>query len=125
MDPIKDLIEDRSVTLKNIFFEFDKATIRPEAALGLDRIVEVLKEYPDVVLRIESHTDRRGPAEYNKNLSQRRAQSTVDYIVSQGIDASRLSAVGKGEEEPLNDCADGCTEDEHEENRRSEFIIVE
>lgn len=125
MDPIKDLIEDRSVTLKNIFFEFDKATIRPEAALGLDRIVEVLKEYPDVVIRIESHTDRRGPAEYNKNLSQRRAQSTVDYIVSQGIDASRLSAVGKGEEEPLNDCADGCTEDEHEENRRSEFIIVE
>lgn len=125
MDPVKDLIEDRSVTLKNIFFEFDKSTIRPEAALGLDRLVEVLKEYPDVAIRIESHTDRRGPAAYNKSLSQRRAQSTMDYIVSQGIDASRLSAVGKGEEEPLNDCANGCTEDEHEENRRSEFIIVE
>ncbi len=96
MDPVKDLIEDRSVTLKNIFFEFDKSTIRPEAALGLDRLVEVLKEYPDVAIRIESHTDRRGPAAYNKSLSQRRAQSTMDYIVSQGIDASRLSAVGKG-----------------------------
>ena len=125
MVPVKDLIEDRSVTLKNIFFEFDKATIRPEAALGLDRIVEVLKEYSDVVIRIESHTDRRGPAAYNKRLSEKRAQSTVDYIISQGIDASRVSGVGKGEEEPINDCANGCTEEEHEENRRSEFIIVE
>jgi len=122
---VEKLIVDREITLSNILFEFDKATIRPEAAFELDKIVETLKKYPDLAIKIESHTDRRGPEIYNQNLSEARAQNTMDYLIEKGIDESRLTAEGKGESDPVNDCANGCTEEEHEQNRRSKFIIVE
>lgn len=125
LKPIEKIIEDREVTLSNVLFDFDKATIRPEAAFELDKIATTLKKYPDLTIRIESHTDRRGPDIYNQNLSEARAKNTMEYLIEKGIDESRLSAEGKGESEPLNDCADGCTEEEHEQNRRSKFIIVE
>ena len=122
---IEKLIVDREISLSNILFDFDKASIRPEAAFKLDKIVETLKKYPDLVIKIESHTDRRGPEIYNQNLSQARAQNTMEYLIEKGIDESRLSAEGKGESDPLVDCSGGCTENEHEKNRRSKFIIVE
>lgn len=125
LKPVEKLIVDREVSLSNIFFEFDKATIRPEAAFELDKIAETLKEYPDLVIKIESYTDMRGPESYNMKLSEARAQRTLQYLVDQGIDESRLSAEGLGESNPVNDCANGCTEAQHEENRRSKFIIVE
>jgi outer membrane protein OmpA-like peptidoglycan-associated protein/tetratricopeptide (TPR) repeat protein len=125
LKPVEVLIVEREVTLPNVFFEFDKATIRPEAAFELDKIAETLLKYPDINIKIESYTDRRGPESYNKTLSEARAQSTLEYLVSKGVDESRLSAEGLGETNPINDCANGCTEDEHEENRRSKFIIVE
>jgi len=125
LKPIEVIIEDRQVTLSNILFDFDKATIRPEAAFELDKIVATLKKYPDLIIRIESHTDIRGPKIYNQNLSDARAKNTLKYLVEKGIDESRLSAEGKGETEPLIDCSSGCTEEEHEKNRRSKFIIVE
>ncbi|MBS3738043.1 MAG: OmpA family protein [Psychroflexus sp.] len=125
LKPIEKIIEDREITFSNVLFDFDKATIRPEAAFELDKIVATLKKYPDLIIKIESHTDRRGPEIYNQNLSEARAQNTMKYLIEKGIDESRLSAEGKGESEPLNDCADGCTEEEHEQNRRSKFIIVE
>lgn len=110
-----------------IFFDFDKSYIRNDAATELNKLVEVMNEYPTMVIKIESHTDSRGSAQYNKYLSDKRAKSTRDYIISQGIDASRIqSANGYGEEMLLNECNGRvrCTEEQHFRNRRSEFIIV-
>ncbi len=123
-------LEDGIKKLKTemIFFDFDRSYIRDDAAAELNRLVEVMTEYPEMVIRIESHTDSRGSAVYNKYLSDKRAKSTRDYIISQGIDPERIeSATGYGEERLLNGC-DGhirCTEEEHFNNRRSEFIVVD
>lgn len=122
-------VEDGIKKLKTemIFFDFDKSYIREDAGKELDKLVEVMTEYPNMVIKIESHTDSRGVAVYNDYLSDKRAKSTRDYIISKGIDASRIqSAIGYGEQRLLNEC-DGtvrCTEEEHFSNRRSEFIIV-
>lgn len=110
-----------------IHFDFDKSYIRTDAAKELDKLVSVMKEYPGMVIKIESHTDSRGSRVYNEYLSDKRAKSTRDYIISQGIDADRIvSATGYGESRLINEC-DGtvrCTEEMHYLNRRSEFIIV-
>lgn len=110
-----------------IYFNFDRSDIRPDAAKELDKLVSVMKEYPGMAIKIESHTDSRGSRVYNEYLSDNRAKSTRDYIISQGIDASRIeSAIGYGESRLLNKC-DGtvrCSEENHVQNRRSEFIIV-
>jgi len=122
-------VEDGIKKLKTemIFFGFDKSYIRPDAAKELDKLVSVMKEYPNMVIKIESHTDSRGAKVYNEYLSDNRAKATRDYIVSQGIDASRIeSAIGYGESRLINEC-DGtvrCKETDHLLNRRSEFIIV-
>ncbi|WP_239530687.1 OmpA family protein [Muriicola jejuensis] len=117
----------KKIKLNMIFFDFDKSYIRNDAATELNRLVAVMKENPSMVIKIESHTDSRGPAVYNKYLSDRRAKSTRDYIISQGIDPKRIeSAIGYGEERLLNGC-DGsirCSSEQHQLNRRSEFIIV-
>ncbi len=123
-------LEDGIKKLKTemIFFDFDKSYIRTDASEELDKLVEVMTEYPNMVIKIESHTDSRGSSVYNKYLSDRRAKATRNYIISQGIDASRIeSATGYGEERLLNECNGSirCTEDEHFRNRRSEFIIVD
>jgi outer membrane protein OmpA-like peptidoglycan-associated protein len=115
--------------LKNdiIHFDFDKDKIRDDASEELDKLVEVWSRYPSMIIKIESHTDARGPKSYNKYLSQKRADSTKEYLLSKGIDESRIeSAIGYGEDRPVNDCVDGvnCGKDKHEENRRAEFIIV-
>ena len=83
-----------------------------------------MKKYPEMIIRAESHTDSRGPASYNKLLSERRAKSTVQYVISKGIDENRISGFGIGEENPEIDCSSGCSNDQHAKNRRSEFIIV-
>jgi len=118
----------KKIKTEMIFFDFDKSYIRNDAADELNKLVEVMREYPNMVIKIESHTDSRGAAEYNKYLSDRRAKSTREYIISQGIDASRIqSATGYGEEMLLNECNGRvrCTEEQHFRNRRSEFIIVD
>lgn len=122
-------IEDGIKKLKTemIFFDFDKSYIREDASNELDKLVEVMNEYPSMVIKIESHTDSRGARDYNKYLSGKRAESTKEYIISQGISADRIqSAIGYGEERLLNRCNGTvrCTEEEHFKNRRSEFIIV-
>lgn len=117
----------RKLKTEMIHFDFDKHAIRPDAALELNKLVEVMNEYPTMVIAIESHTDSRGKRAYNKYLSDRRARSTREYLIEKGIDPRRIqSAVGYGEERLLNGC-DGsvrCTEEMHQLNRRSEFIIV-
>lgn len=123
------VIEEGIKKLKTemIHFDFDKSYIRKDASEELDKLVEVMTEYPNMVINIESHTDSRGNRDYNKYLSDKRAKSTKAYIISKGISADRIkSAVGYGEEKLLNEC-DGsvaCTEKQHYLNRRSEFIIV-
>ncbi|HNL07803.1 MAG TPA: OmpA family protein, partial [Chitinophagales bacterium] len=104
---------------------FDKADIRPDAKVELDKVVKFMKEYPETIIELGSHTDARGKNEYNLELSQRRAESAVNYIVSQGIDQHRLTAKGYGETQPVNKCIDGvtCTDAEHQQNRRTEFLI--
>ena len=122
-------IEDGIKKLKTemIFFDFDRSYIRQDASEELDKLVEVMTEYPTMVIKIESHTDSRGKRAYNKYLSDKRAKSTREYLISKGIAPERIeSAIGYGEERLLNTC-DGtiaCTEKAHFLNRRSEFIIV-
>lgn len=128
---IEELIEVendiRKIKTEMIYFDFDKHYIRTDAAEELDKLVGIMKEYPSMVIKIESHTDSRGPAVYNKYLSDQRAKATRAYLIAQGIAPRRIeSAIGYGEERLLNEC-DGsvrCSSQQHQRNRRSEFIIV-
>jgi len=112
--------------IKEIKFDYNKADIRPDAAVELTKIVEVMREYPKMKIDIRSHTDSRGADSYNLKLSDRRAKATLEWIVKQGIDRKRLKAKGYGETRLVNGCSNGvpCTEEEHQEDRRSEFIVV-
>lgn len=111
--------------LQPIYFDFDKWDIREDAKVELSKIMEAMKMYPELVIHIESHTDSRGTDTYNLSLSERRAQATRDWLVANDIDASRLTAKGYGESQLVNDCTDGvdCTDEEHQLNRRSMFLI--
>jgi len=91
----------------------------------LDKLVQLMTKYESIVISAESHTDSRGSASYNLSLSDRRAKTTAQYVISKGIDASRITGTGKGETTPNVDCGGKCTEDEHQLNRRSEFFILE
>jgi outer membrane protein OmpA-like peptidoglycan-associated protein len=122
--PIEDIIVDDKVVLKPILFDLDKSNIKPQAALELDKLVALMKKYPNMVIKVESHTDNRGSDTYNLDLSERRAQSTVQYVISKGIDKSRISGQGFGESRPAVDCGSNCTDAQYHKNRRSEFIIV-
>jgi outer membrane protein OmpA-like peptidoglycan-associated protein/tetratricopeptide (TPR) repeat protein len=122
---LQPLIIDDEIVINPIFFDFDKWNIRTDAKYELENIVDVLREHPNMVIKIESHTDSRGSHRYNEKLSDRRAKSTQDYLLSRGIAPERIeSAIGFGETQPVNDCGRNCTEEEHQENRRSHFYIV-
>lgn len=110
-----------------IYFDFDKSNIRQDAQVELEKVLAVLDQYPNIRLEIRSHTDSRGNDAYNKGLSQRRATSTLKYLVENGIPESRLQAVGFGESRLVNNCSNGvpCSAEEHQKNRRSEFIIID
>jgi len=109
-----------------IYFDLDKWNIRPDAAKDLQKIIEVMQQYPDIHIAIRSHTDSRQTHKYNEMLSERRANATLEFMVKNGIDSSRLTAKGYGETQLINDCSDGvsCSEIEHQKNRRSEFIVI-
>ena len=124
LNPIEEIIVEEKIILNPIYFDFDKSNITNKAAFELDKLVAIMEKYPDMIIKAESHTDSRGPASYNKGLSDRRAKSTAQYVISKGISEERISGVGKGEEEPNVDCSQGCSKEEHAQNRRSEFIIV-
>ena len=124
LDPIEELIVEEKIILNPIYFEFDKFNITNQAAFELDKLVAIMGKYPEMIIRAESHTDSRGPAAYNKLLSDRRAKATAQYVISKGINENRISGVGKGEEDPEIDCSSGCSKDKHAKNRRSEFIII-
>jgi outer membrane protein OmpA-like peptidoglycan-associated protein/tetratricopeptide (TPR) repeat protein len=123
LTPIMPIITEKEVILQPIYFEYDKSNITQEGAAELDKLVQVMNEYPTMVIFAKSHTDQRGSDRYNLNLSDRRAKSTVQYLVSKGISKNRISGQGFGESEPKVTC-DSCTEEQHAQNRRSEFLIV-
>ncbi|QLE02236.1 OmpA family protein [Galbibacter sp. BG1] len=124
--PVNDL--NVLADLNTIYFDFDKYNIRPDAAKELDKIVRLLtEEYPEMVMKIESHTDSRGSLSYNDKLSIDRANATYDYLTSQGLDNTRVvTHDGYGERKLTNGCSDEvkCEEPEHQKNRRTEFIIL-
>lgn len=124
LTPVEVVVTEKEVLLKPILFEFNKSNITMEGARELDKLVKVLHEHPSMVLYIKAHTDTKGSAGYNMKLSQQRAQSTVQYIISKGITADRISGKGFGSSEPKIDCKNNCTEEQHAANRRSEFLIV-
>lgn len=109
-----------------IYFDLDKSNIRKDSEIELQKILTVLEENPTLKIGIRSHTDSRASKEYNIKLSDRRAQSTRNYLITHGIAANRLTAKGYGESQLANNCSDGvkCSEEEHQRNRRSEFIII-
>lgn len=114
------------LNINPIYFDYDKSNIRPDAAIELDKIVRIMKENPTMVIEVASHTDCRGKGPYNYSLSNRRAKSSREYIISRGIDASRVYGQGYGETQLTNQCEDGvyCSEPAHQLNRRTEFRIV-
>lgn len=117
----------KSITIKDIYYELAKAELRPESRVGLDSLYNILMAYPTTKVEVSSHTDSRGSFDYNNDLSQRRAESVIRYLVDQkGINIERLVPVGYGENNLLNSCADGatCSEEEHQINRRTEFRIL-
>ena len=116
----------KSLDIPIIYFDLDKSFIRKDAAFELEKVLVVLKENPTMKIDIRSHTDSRQTEKYNNALSNRRAKSTRDWLIINGISADRLTAKGYGETQLINNCSDGvkCSEVEHQQNRRSEFIIV-
>jgi outer membrane protein OmpA-like peptidoglycan-associated protein len=123
-ESIQELITDTEVKLNNIYFEFNKSNITYQGATELDKLVTVMNVYPEMKILVRSHTDTKGGATYNLKLSERRAQATMQYVISKGISKTRLSAIGLGSNEPKIDCKSNCTEAEDAQNRRSEFLIV-
>ena len=124
LDPIEELIVEEKVELSPIYFEFDKFNITNEGAFELDKLIAIMQKYPEMKIRVEAHTDNRGPSSYNLKLSENRAKSTAQYVISKGIDENRISGVGKGENEPVIECSGSCSNEDHRTNRRSEFIIL-
>lgn len=124
LNPIEVIIKPTEIVLNPIYFEFNKSNITQEGAFELDKLVQVMKANEKLVIFAKSHTDNRGSDVYNMNLSDRRAKSTVQYILSKGIAVGRITGKGLGESEPKVDCKEACTEEEHAQNRRSEFLIV-
>ena len=128
---VVDLILDkvykgREITLQNIYYDLDKWDIREDAKPTLNQLAQLLYENPNIKIRMGSHTDSRGSDAYNSELSQKRAQSAIDYLVSKGINPTRLEAKGYGETRLVNDCGNGsdCSEEEHQQNRRTTFEVI-
>jgi len=117
--------EGQVLTLRNIYYDYDKSNIRKDAQIELKQLVSLLKEYPNMEITLSSHTDSRGESEYNQKLSDSRAISARNYMINNGILSYRIKSQGLGETSLRNGCADGvnCDDERHQENRRTEFLI--
>jgi outer membrane protein OmpA-like peptidoglycan-associated protein/tetratricopeptide (TPR) repeat protein len=122
--PISEIITEKEVKLKPIFFEYNSSNITQQGAFELDKLVQIMKNNEKLIIFVKSHTDNRGTDEFNLLLSDKRVKATIQYVISNGIDPNRISGKGFGETEPKVDCKENCTEEAHEQNRRSEFLIV-
>ncbi|MFN0216281.1 MAG: OmpA family protein [Saprospiraceae bacterium] len=117
---------DKRIQIQNIYYDYDKWDIRADAAERLDNVVTLMKDNPGISVELGSHTDSRGNDDYNQKLSQRRAAAAVAYIVSEGVDSTRITARGYGESQLANRCRNGveCSEEEHQNNRRTVLRIT-
>lgn len=117
---------DKRIQIQNIYYDYDKWDIRADAAERLDHVVTLMKDNPGISVELGSHTDSRGNDDYNQTLSQRRAAAAVAYIVSEGVDSARITARGYGETQLINRCRNGaeCSEESHQQNRRTELRIT-
>lgn len=120
---LEQLVLEKAIVLENIYYDLDKAEIRPDAAVELDKLVKILEDNPTIKIELSSHTDSRSSDAYNQDLSQRRAESAVEYLVSQGIERERMVAKGYGETQLIIENA--TTEEDHQINRRTEFKVTE
>jgi len=120
------IVINKAIVIENIYYDYDKWDIRPDAALELDKIVTLLIENPTIIIELGSHTDSRGSDKYNETLSQKRAESAVKYIVDNGISKERITAKGYGEYKLVNECKNGvtCSDEAHQMNRRTEFKVT-
>ena len=130
MEPTIEFItirEQKMIKTNPIYFDLDKDEILLDAAIELEKVIEILNKYPKIKLEIKSHTDSRAPDNYNLSLSEKRASSTINYITSKGISSNRLVGKGYGETQLVNKCSNGikCTQAEHQLNRRTEFVIIQ
>ena len=118
---------NEAIRLSNIYYDYDDDKILPESEGDLFELLELLERYPTMKIELSSHTDARGNDKYNEDLSQRRANSARTWILERGVEESRIVAKGYGENQILNRCTNGveCTDDEHRQNRRTEFKILE
>jgi len=123
---IEKLVVGEVIVLKNIYYDFDKWNILPQSAIELDKVVKLMDDNPTLEIELSSHTDSRGTHAYNEELSRKRAASARDYIVSQGVSASRITSRGYGETMLVNQCTDGvpCPETLHRANRRTEIKVT-
>ena len=123
---MEQIIVNKPIVLENIYYDLDKYNIRTDAAEGLDKLVGIMRDNPDISIELGSHTDSRADDKYNMTLSQKRAESVVDYLVKHGILAERLVAKGYGETQLVNGCSNGveCSEEQHQANRRTEFKVT-
>ena len=123
---LEKIFTQKMLVIPNIYYDYDKATLRPESKLVLDSITIFFKENPDLKIELGSHTDSRGSDAYNLKLSQARAQSAVDYLISKGVPAETLTAKGYGETKLVNNCGNNCkcSEEEHQKNRRTTFRVI-
>ncbi len=123
---LEPLFEGKTLTINNILYEVNEARLDPNERNGLNKLVILMKDNPDIDVEIGSHTDANGPAEYNMKLSKQRASNVVEYLVDKGIEERRLISRGYGETQPLNGCHDGvkCTPEQHKMNRRTELKIL-
>lgn len=120
------IVINKPIIIENIYYDFDKWDIRPDAAVELNKIVHLLIENPQIIIELGSHTDSRGFDNYNQVLSKKRAESAVQYIVDNGIEKGRITAKGYGEAMLVNKCSNDieCSEEEHQMNRRTEFKVT-
>lgn len=118
-------VEDKMViNVENIYFDFDKWTIKEASTISLNKVVDILNDNPEMKIEINAHTDSKGNNRYNLDLSEKRAAEAMKYIIAKGIDANRLISHGYGETQPLLDCKNDCTKAEDQINRRIEFVII-
>ena len=125
-DPEPTFEVGRVIRLDKLYYDYDKFFIRSDASVELDKVLNYMKKYPSLEIELGSHTDARGSDEYNKILSQNRANAAVEYIISRGISRSRITAAGYGETQLVNRCRNGvnCSDIEHQQNRRTEIKVT-
>ena len=124
--PAPEFLAGDSIKTANIYYDFDKFNIRPDAAKGLDKLSDIMNKYPAIKVELSSYADSRGTAALNMALSEKRAVAAAEYLYSKGIDHKRVTGKGFGDTMPLNKCVKGvkCTEYEYKVNRRTEFRIL-